>query len=119
MQHLINVVSKDEKTGGVEVFTFTHTNHSFRRSAQRGINDNKMATAILYGKPFYKQGLIYYVLGEDRIPEKFLKNKEKLRNTIVVVDGDSDTVITCYRSKDPFKHIRRKSKILFTNKQAA
>lgn len=119
MQHLIKVVSKDEKTGGVEVFTFTHTNHSFKRSAQRGINDNNMAIVILYGEPFYKQGLIYYVLGNDRIPESLLKDKEKLRNTVVIVDGDSDTIITCYRSKQPYKHIRRKSKKLFTELIAA
>lgn len=113
MQHFIKVVSKDEKTGRIEVFKFTHTYHSFKSSAQRGISDNKMATAILYGEPFYIQGLIYYVLGEDRIPDRLIKSKEKLRNIVVVVDGDSDTLITCYRSKEPFKHIRRKSKTLF------
>ncbi|OYU56708.1 MAG: hypothetical protein CFE25_05640 [Chitinophagaceae bacterium BSSC1] len=119
MQHDFKVVSKDDKTGSVEVFTFNHTHHSLIRSAQRGINDRKLAIAILYGEPFYKQGLIYYVLGEDRIPEILSKEKEKLRNTVVVVDGDSDTVITCYRSKDPYKHIRVKSKSLFINRIAA
>lgn len=119
MQHSFKVVSKDDETGLVEVFTFSHTLHSLQRSAQRGISDSKLAIAILYGEPYYKQGLIYYVLGEDRIPDRLRTEKEKLRNTVVVVDGDSDTVITCYRSKDPFKQIRVKSKTLLTNKIAA
>jgi hypothetical protein len=119
MEHLFSVESKDEKTGKVEVFKFTHTNHSFIRSAQRGINDRKIATAILYGEPFYKQGLIYYVLGVNRIPDLLQKETKCLKNTIVVVDGNSDTVLTCYRSKSPFKHIRKKSKTLFTRSQAA
>ena len=104
------VISKDKKTGGIEYFKFTHTLHSFIRSSQRGISDFKLASAILYGEPFYKQGLIYYVLGENRIPNQLQIQKSKVKNTIVIVDGDSDTVLTCYRSKDPFKHIKRKSK---------
>jgi len=115
MQKLLKVISKDEKTGFVESFKFTHTNHSFQRSSQRGINNDQMAKTILYGEPYYKQGLIYYVLGEKQIPKQYQKNKESLKNTIVIVDGQSDTVITCYRSKAPFKHIRRKSSILIKN----
>ncbi|PJE46501.1 MAG: hypothetical protein CUR34_07645 [Sediminibacterium sp.] len=112
MQKTLTVVSKDEKTGWVESFRFTHTSHSFTRSAQRGIDSSKLSIALLYGQPFYKQGLIYYVLGENNIPSKLMNNKESLRNTIVIVDGKSDTIITCYRAKDPFKHIKRKSSIL-------
>lgn len=119
MTHLFKVESRDQKTGMVEVFRFTHTNHSFIRSAQRGIDDKKIAVAILYGEPYYKQGLIYYVLGVSKIPEQLQKQTANLRNTIVVVDGDSDTVLTCYRSKSPFKHIRKKSKTLFTRSIAA
>jgi hypothetical protein len=119
MEHLFKVESKDEKTGKVEVFKFTHTNHSFLRSAQRGIDDRKIATAILYGEPYYKQGLIYYVLGENKIPKQLQKETENLKNTIVVVCGSSDTVLTCYRSKSPFKHIRKKSKTLFSRLLAA
>ena len=62
---------------------------------------------------------IYYVLGVNRIPDLLQKETKCLKNTIVVVDGNSDTVLTCYRSKSPFKHIRKKSKTLFTRSQAA
>lgn len=33
-------------------------------------------------------------------------------NTVVIVSGDSNQIITCYRSKNPFKNIKTKSKIL-------
>ena len=115
----INVISKDEKTGVIETFKFTHTTHSLIRSTQRGISDHKMAAAILYGEPFYKQGLIYYVLGENTIPCALQNQKSKVKNTIVIIDGDSDTILTCYRSKDPFKHIKRKSKTLGIKSKAA
>lgn len=94
-------------------FHFKHTRHSFKRAAQRGINLNKITAALQYGENIYKQGLIYFILGENNIPESLSKEKDKLKNTVVVVAGESNQVITCYRSSDPFKKIKIKSKQLF------
>lgn len=93
-------------------FNFKHSRHSFLRAAQRGINLNKMATTLQYGENIYKQGLIYFILGENNIPASLSKEKDKLKNTVVVVAGDSNEVITCYRSSNPFRNIRIKSKKL-------
>jgi MFS superfamily sulfate permease-like transporter len=93
-------------------FHFKHTRHSFRRAAQRGINLNKITATLQYGENIFKQGLIYFILGENNIPDSLSKEKNKLKNTVVVVAGDSNEVITCYRSSNPFKKIKIKSKQL-------
>ncbi len=93
-------------------FNFKHTQHSFLRAAQRGINQRKIKAALQYGESIYKQGLIYFILGVSNIPDSLIKEREKLKNTVVVVSGNSNEVITCYRSTNPFRNIRHKSKRL-------
>lgn len=94
-------------------FNFKHTQHSFLRAAQRGINQKKIKAALQYGQSIYKQGLIYFILGESNIPDSLLKERNKLKNTVVVVSGKSNEVITCYRSANPFRNIKHKSKYLY------
>lgn len=94
------------------VFTFEHTKHSYLRSRQRGLNQEKIVATLQYGENIYKQGLIYFILGENNIPDSLVKEKERLKNTVVIVAGDSNQIITCYRSAKPFKNVRIKSKNL-------
>src|SRR5450432_1473443 len=96
----INFQVIDRKSLRAMDFHFKHTRHSFLRSAQRGISLNKITATLQYGENIYKQGLIYFVLGENNIPDSLSKEKDKLKNTVVVVAGDSNEVITCYRSSD-------------------
>lgn len=93
-------------------FSFKHTHHSFLRAAQRGITQRKIKAALQYGESIYKQGLIYFILGESNIPDSLIKEKDKLKNTVVIVSGNSNEVITCYRSADPYRNIKHKSKKL-------
>ena len=93
-------------------FTFEHTKHSYLRARQRGFNNRKIVAALQYGENVYKQGLIYFILGENNIPDSLGKQKEQLKNTVVIVSGDSNQIITCYRSANPFKNIRTKSEKL-------
>ena len=109
----INFQVVDRKSLRTMDFHFKHTRHSFKRAAQRGINLNKITATLQYGENIYKQGLIYFILGENNIPDLLSKEKDKLKNTVVVVAGDSNEVITCYRSSDPFKKIKIKSKQLY------
>jgi hypothetical protein len=111
-----NVYAKD-KSGMVQEFEFEHSNHSLERASQRGINNDRLSIALAYGELVQKQGLEFHILGENRIPDEFEKEKEKYKNTIVVTRRDC--VITCYRAKDPFKHIKKKSKTFYTQKLAA
>lgn len=96
-------------------FTFEHTEHSYLRACQRGFNQQKIVAALQHGESIYKQGLIYYILGENNIPESLSKQKKYLQNTVVIVSGRSNQVITCYRSSNPFKNIRTKSEKLCKN----
>ena len=110
---------EDFKSNQYIDFNFKHTQHSFIRASQRGINSSKINAALQYGESVYKQGLIYFILGEHNIPDSLIKEKEKLKNTVVVVSGDSNEVITCYRSPNPFKNIKLKSKRLSPRFSAA
>lgn len=47
--------------------------------------------------------------------QSICKDKNKLMNTVLVVSSNSNQVITCYRSLNPFKKIKLKSKKLFSN----
>lgn len=114
-QLAIQVAILDDKTNKEHVLEFKHTQHSHSRSSQRGICNSKIAFTIEHGKAFFKQGFVYYVLGEKNIPKLYTLEKSHIINTVVIVCGDSNQVVTCYRSKNPIKHIKHKSKMLFKN----
>ena len=106
----INFNIIDENNHPCLTINFKHTLHSFLRAAQRGIGSNKIAATLKYGKSIYKQGLIYYILGEDNIPLSLHKEKNKLKNTVVIASGNSNQVVTCYWSSNPFRNIKVKQK---------
>jgi hypothetical protein len=118
-QKTIKAYAKDSESGYVQEFEFRHSAHSLERASQRCLNNFRIRIALVYGHSIRKQGYEYCILGEDRIPEELIKYKDKLKNTVVVMDGNSETIVTCYRAKDPYKHIRKKSKTLLTQKMAA
>ena len=93
-------------------FNFIHTSHSNKRSCQRGVNTDKIIIALEYGNTTFKQGLLYYVLGEKDIPAHLQHHKNKFMNTVVIVSGDSNEIVTCYRSKNAVKNIKLKPKEL-------
>ena len=115
----INFQATDPETMHCIDFRFIHSRHSFLRASQRGIKKESIQVALQYGKDVYKQGFIFYILGENNIPPALYKDRAKLKNIVVVVSGDSNQVITCYRSPDPFRNIRLKSKTLVRHKIAA
>ncbi len=49
-------VATDKGLSPIE-FTFEHTEHSYLRARQRGINNQKIVAALQYGENVYKQGL--------------------------------------------------------------
>ncbi|GGG51767.1 hypothetical protein [Bizionia arctica] len=98
-----------------ETLNFTHSQHSIKRANQRNIDPYNITLAIDYGIAFFKQGLIFYVLGENNLPNHMAHNlRRKYSNLIVVIAGDSNTILTCYKSKNPFKHIKKKQKNIST-----
>ncbi len=97
-------------------FHFRHSMHSMQRADQRGFHKLHIALVLHYGHQIYKQGLVFFILGEH-LPHALLKYKAHLKNSVVVVSGTSNQVITCYRSVNPFRHIRRKKKWLTINSE--
>jgi hypothetical protein len=102
---------QSKKLNKSEELCFQHTDHSFKRSRQRNISNEDIALVIEYGREYFKQGLIYYVLGEKSIPDT-LNLKQKPKNIIVIVSGNSNCLVTCYRAKEPYKHIKKKQNYL-------
>lgn len=96
-----------------ENIKFEHSNHSKKRASQRGISSEMIRIVIEYGRIFFKQGCIFYVLG-DRMPkicEEIGRNWKKYRNLIVIVSGLDNQIITCYRNNKPFQYIKKKTKM--------
>ena len=115
----IKATALDKETGFAQEFEFTHSKHSLERANKRGIKGLRLQLALIYGDSIRKQGYEYCILGEDRIPEQYLKQKDKLKNTVVVMDGSSDRIITCYVATEPYRHIKKKSKTLWSPRNVA
>lgn len=101
-------VVRDADSDAVQPLRMTHTEHSLVRSSQRGINRLHIEMAIRYGKSIYRQGLVFCILGWRDIPYTHAHMRDKLSGTVLVLSGDDDSIVTCYRGSDPFKHIMRK-----------
>jgi hypothetical protein len=113
-QMKINYEVLDFETNQTINLVFRHSKHSFLRSCQRGLS-KKIITVLEYGECYFKQGLIFYILGERNLPKVLDKEATHVKNIVVVVDGSSNQIITCYHSNNPFKNIKIKSKQLSRN----
>lgn len=114
-----NIQSRTEvrNVSGVEHSEdFNHSVHSLKRASQRGLSVSKITTVLEFGECYFKQGLIYYVMGENNLPDNITaQERDLVKNTIVIISAKTNTVLTCYRSNNPFKNIRMKSKRLSKN----
>ena len=92
---------------------FQHTIHSSKRASQRGLTDQIILDALDYSTCIMKQGLSYYVVLRKNLPEKLPACiKEQLANIVVILSGDSNEIITCYKNSNCIKNIKKKSKRL-------
>ena len=98
----------------------SHTEHSKERSQQRCLPMDKIKVAMLYSTSFFKQGYIYHVVKNSDLPESFDKRqKNELKNIVVIISGENNKIITCYRNKNAMHNIKKKSKRLAKNRYAA
>ena len=111
------IVFRTESEQYMMEYEMYHSLHSQIRSNQRGISKNHIALALEYGTVFYKQGLTYYVLGRKNVPKQYLKRASIYENTVVIVSGKSNELVTCYKSKHAIMQIKHKRKNLKTNYQ--
>lgn len=118
MKNRVINFKKDEVLMAMEINSesiyFEHSYHSQKRASQRGIRNCIIEYAIQFGNEIFKQGLIFYAVAQKNIPLTIDASiREKLKNMVVIMAGDSNQIITCYKSNNAFKHIRKKYKINF------
>lgn len=113
-----NIVVKvqDQELGKSEQFSMTMSHHSAERIEQRSISQRAIEIALLHGVVFFKQGLQFYVMGENNLPDNINPQvRKKCKNLILVISGDTSEIITTYRNKNPFRYVKKKSKQLSRN----
>lgn len=92
------------------------TDHCLERMRERGFTYRHLLMAIEYGKEYFKQGLIFFAASSKKLPKRLSSfDKHKLNDLVVVVSSDA-TIVTCYKSENGRKHIRRKRKNLCKEK---
>jgi len=101
------------KTLEVGPFVFQCSTHFLERRTQRSIHWNTVQFALLNGSTFHKQGLTFHVIGE-RTEYQDLNpyHQSNCKNIVVVLDENENLLLTVYRSRNPFKHVKKKSKKL-------
>lgn len=106
---------KTENMKSEHRFAWSLTSHCETRMAQRGITYENVLMAMEYGRMVFKQGLTFYVVTRRSLPKGMDSSlASKLDNLVIVVSGDG-AIITCYKSKNGIKHIRRKSNHLYVS----
>ena len=85
------------------------TEHAKKRKSQRGISIRLINITLDYGKTFFRQGYIFYVLIYKNIPKSiYSKFKNKSEGTVVVCKDQK--IITVYKNKKAPSKIKRKPK---------
>ena len=103
----------DYEKGRKGSYRLEHTEHSRIRTSQRGIDDSLIPYVLDFGNHFLRQGYSFYVIAKNHLPQQMpFWLKEKLNNLVVVMGGDSNKIITCYKSSNAMRHIKKKLKYL-------
>ena len=89
--------------------------HCMQRVSQRGIQADAIALTLEFGRVYRRQGMLFHVLGKRQLPTAFRHEWERLRHTVVVLAEEDTTLITAYRSDNPYRKIHRKPKVLLTH----
>ena len=90
--------------------TLQFSKHAQTRMAQRGISIADVEYVFHHGTCIWRAGAQHRVLRRVDIPEQDTKRKWRLNGTVVVLDSETQKVLTVYRNTDAFSHIRRKPK---------
>lgn len=93
-----------------------HSQHAMKRCQQRGICRRAIALALVYGTYEFRQGMVFRVVRDCDIPDSLgVRDRERLRHLVVVLDESERELITCYRNDRASRRIRRKPKRLLGN----
>lgn len=95
-----------------EQVQISHSRHSNKRASQRGIQNPWINTVVREGRVVHKQGYRFFYMTDKELKFQNPSKQDKLKNLVVVMAGDSNTVVTCYKNKSAIGNIKRKSKKL-------
>ena len=90
--------------------------HGSARMEQRGIKAEGVSLVLSQGQIIRKQGLRFYFVPKSSATDWERKEKEAVRDLIVITDKNGGQLITCYRHPHAVKAIKRKSKRLCKRK---
>ena len=80
--------------------------HAEQRMAQRNICSQDIANVVQLGRIAYRAGAAFFFLGRRDVPDKRLRELEKLVGTTVVIAENE--ILTVYRNKRAISTIKRK-----------
>ena len=92
-----------------------HTEHSFLRSAQRGLSDEEIEYVQFYATRFHRAGVIIYYLRTRDLPACDRREEwaTQLVGTALVFSRDGSALLTVWRDRrSGLKHIRKKETYL-------
>jgi len=84
--------------------------HAYRRSRERNISQEEIAAAMLYGYSEWKQGVCFYALTREMVPERSGIEYRRSEGLIIICDECSAKVKTCFRRNDPINYVKKKPK---------
>lgn len=114
----LSYLYEDKESKKTQLISVELSEHADNRIAERNINPTHLMMAMEYGEQFFKQGLVFYAVPDKNIPKELDgKLRFQLNNLVVVLDPNSAEVITCYKSNNAVKYIKKKQKRL--SKRAA
>ena len=79
--------------------------------AQRNVSWHDVHFVLQFGQRYRKTGIIHVFLGARDIPQDLRREYARLEGTTVLVNQDTNSIITVYRNRESgANYIRRKDK---------
>lgn len=88
---------------------YVPSDHAEIRMAQRNVSFEDIVFVLEYGWKSHKAGAVFYCLRRCDIPRNLRRHLSRLEGTIVVLSGETNTIITVYRNRQSgLRHVKRK-----------
>lgn len=91
-----------------------YTAHALNRRAQRNLSHDDIAFVLRYGRRYHCAGVLHVCLGRRDIPgdRELMRRYGRLEGTTLVLKPTCDglVLVTAYRNRRSFKHVRAKRK---------
>jgi len=99
------------KTLEIEPFSIQCSEHFIERCVKRSISNTAIQEALLNGEYYYKQGLVFCVIGRKNKSSCLNVKKEKCcKNIVVIINETQNILITTYRNNNPHRGVKKLSK---------